>query len=65
LGWSRGEKELRVPYEQVAFSDGQEAENNFKVTCDPLKLRFLDFNQVALRACQEEENELKVPGDHL
>ena len=41
---------------QVAFWDGQETENEFKVTCEPLKHRFLDFTQVAFWAGQEEEN---------
>ena len=34
---------------QVAFWFGQEAENEIKVTCDPLNHRFFDFTQVALR----------------
>jgi len=61
---------LRVPCEplkhrfydltQVAFWDGQEAENEFKVICDPLKHRFLDFTQVAYWAGQDEENEFPV-----
>jgi len=31
---------------QVAFCDGEEAENVFKVTCEPLKHCFLDFTKV-------------------
>ena len=31
---------------QVAFLDGQEAEYEFKLTCDPWKHCFLDFSQV-------------------
>ena len=50
---------------QVAFWDGQDAENEFKVTCEPLKHRFLFFTQVAFWAIQEEGNELQVSGDHL
>jgi len=56
-GLSRGLKLLRLPSlplkhrfldrNKVAFWDGQEAENEFKVTCESLKLRFLDFIQVA------------------
>ena len=33
---------------KVAFWDGQEAENEFKVTWEPLKHRFLGLTQVAL-----------------
>ena len=41
---------------QVAFWDGQEAENEFKVTCEPLKHRFstsikLHFGIVKRRKC--------------
>jgi len=45
--------------------DGEDAENEFKLTCEPLKQRFLDFTQVAFRAGQEEENVFPVPGDHF
>ena len=31
---------------QVAFWDGQEADNEFNVTCDPFKHRFFNFTQV-------------------
>jgi len=31
----------------VAFWVGQEAKNEFKVTCEPFKHRFFDFTQVA------------------
>jgi len=40
-------------------------QNEFKVTYEPLKHRFLDFNQVAFWDGQEEENEFPLPGDHL
>ena len=49
----------------VAFWDGEEAENELKVSCDPLKHRFLVFTQVAFCVGQDEENEFPVPGDHL
>jgi len=39
---------------EVAFWDGQEAEYEFKVTCDPLKLRFFDFIQFEFGVGQEE-----------
>ena len=42
---------------QVAFCFGQEAENEFKVTCDPLKQRFFDFTQVPYWGVQGEEND--------
>ena len=35
------------------------------MTCEPLKLRFLEFSQVEFCAGQEEENEFPVSGDHL
>jgi len=50
---------------QVSFWDGQEAENEFKVSCDPLKHRFLDLNQVAFWDGQEAEIELKVQCEPL
>jgi len=46
------------------FWDSQEAENLFKVSCDSLKHRFLEFTKFAFWAGKEEENELTVPGDH-
>jgi len=50
---------------QVAFWVGQDAENEFKVTCEPLKHRFFDFTEVAFWVGQEEVNESPVIGDHL
>jgi len=50
---------------QVAFWVGQEAENEFKVTCDPLKHRFFDFTQIAFSVGQEEVNESPVIGDYF
>jgi len=50
---------------QAAFWDGQEAVNEFKVTCDPLKHRFFDFTQGTLWAGKEEENEFPVIGYQL
>jgi len=38
---------------QVALCDWQEAENEFKVTCEPLKLRFLDLTQVSFLAVKK------------
>ena len=46
---------------QVAFTVGQDAENEFKLTCEPLKHRFLDLNQVAFWDGPEFENEFKMP----
>jgi len=46
---------------QVAFWDGQEAEYEFKVTCDPLKHPFFDFTQVAFGAGQIK----KTSSDYL
>ena len=37
----------------------REAENEIKVTCEPLKHRFLDLNQVAFWDGPEAENVLK------
>ena len=50
---------------QVVFWDGLQAENEFKVTCEPLRHGFLDFTQVAFWAGIVEENEFRVPGEHL
>jgi len=49
----------------LAFWEGQEAENEFKVTSEPLKHPFLDLTKYAFSAGQEDENEFQVPGDHL
>ena len=43
----------------------QEAENEFKVTYEPLKHRFFDLSQVAFWDGQEAENEFKVPCEPL
>jgi len=50
---------------QVAFWEGQEAEDEFKLTCEPLKHRFLDFTQVKFWACQEAENDFRKQFEHL
>ena len=50
---------------QVPFWDGQEAQNEFKVTYEPLKHRNLDYTQVAFWAVKEEGNVFQVPGDYL
>jgi len=50
---------------QVAFLNGQEAYNEFKVTCEKLKYRFFKFTQIAFWGGQREENDFPVPGDHL
>ena len=42
---------------QVAFSDGQEAENELKMSCDHLKHRFLDLTKVEFGAFQEAEDD--------
>jgi len=49
---------------QVAFWDGQEPENLFKVTCEPMIHHFLDLTQVAFWVLQQEENDFQVPGYH-
>jgi len=46
LGWSRSRQLGRVTCGHVTW-DGQQAENDFKVTCEHMKHRFLDFTQVA------------------
>ena len=43
----------------------QVAENEFKVSCEPLKHCFLDFTQVTFWAREQKENEFPVPGEHL
>jgi len=40
----------------VVFWDGQVDENEFKVTCDPLKHFFLDFTKASVWALQKEGN---------
>jgi len=40
----------------VEFWDGQEAENELKVSCELLKHRFYDFAQVAFWVGQAEQN---------
>ena len=42
---------------QVAFWDGQEAENELKMSCDHLKHRLLDLITVEFGAFQGEEND--------
>jgi len=51
-------KQRHLDLNQVAFWDIQEAENELKVTCEPLKQRFFDFTQFAFWTGQEEENDL-------
>ena len=48
-------KQRFLDLNKVAFWDGQEVENEFKVTCEHLKHRFLEFTQVVFLAGQEEE----------
>jgi len=45
-----------LEFSQIEFCDVEEAENVFKVTCEPWKRRFLDFTQLEFWAIQEEEN---------
>jgi len=45
--------------------DGQQAGNELKVSCDPLKHCFLEFTQVAFWIGQEKETEFPVIGDLL
>ena len=47
----------------LAFWEGQEAENEFKVTSEPLKHPFLDLTKYAFSAGQEDENEFQVLRD--
>ena len=67
IGWKCQEAPWKNAYSiiQVAFLDGQEAVNEFKVTWKLLIHRLLDYTLVAFWAGQEEENEFPVPGDHL
>ena len=39
--------------------------NEFKVTCEYLQHRLLDFTEVAFWGGQGEEYNFTVPGDHL
>ena len=51
---------LKHPYfdlTQVAFRDGQEAENELKMSCDHLKHRFLYLTKVEFGGFQEGEND--------
>ena len=50
---------------QDAFPASPEAENKLKVTNEPLKHRYLDFNQLAFCDGQEAENEFKVTCESL
>ena len=49
---------------KVAFSVGQEAENDVKVTFDILNDRSFDITQIAFWAGLEAENEIAVPCNH-
>jgi len=49
---------------RVAFSVGQEEENDFKVPFDNMNHRFFDFIQIAFWAGQEAEFEFAVPYNH-
>jgi len=53
-----------IAIKKVVFSDGQEAENYFKLTFDNLNHRFIDFIQNQFWAGQETENEFAVPSNH-
>ena len=43
---------------KVAIWDGHEAENEFRLTCDPLKHRFLELIKVEFWDGQEAENDI-------
>ena len=49
---------------KVAFSVGQEANNDFKVTFKNLNHRLFDFMEIEFLSGQEAENELAVPCNH-
>jgi len=49
---------------KVAFSVGEEANNDFKETFENLNDRFFDFIEISFWAGQEEENEFAVPCNH-
>jgi len=49
---------------KFAFSVGQVAENDFKVTFGNFKHRYFDFIQIACWAGQGAENEFAVPCNH-
>jgi len=53
-----------IDLKEVAFSFGQEAENDFKVTFDNLNHSFLDCIQISFWDGQEAENEFAVPCNH-
>jgi len=53
-----------IEFKKVAFSVGQEAENDFNGTFDNLNHRFLEFIQIAFWAGQEAENEIAVHSNH-
>jgi len=42
-----------LDFNQVAFLDGQEAQNEVNVPWEHLKHRFIDFIEVEIWACQE------------
>jgi len=46
---------------KVAFSVGQETENDLKVAFDNLNHRFYEFLRIAFWSGQEAENEFAVP----
>jgi len=48
----------------VAFSVGQEAENDLEVPFEDLNHRFFNFMENAFWAGQEAENEFAVPCNH-
>ena len=50
---------------EVAFTLGQEAESELKVSFDTLKHGFTNFFQVAFWAVQMTENEFAMPDDHF
>ena len=50
---------------QVAFWDGQDAEYEFNVKCDPLKHRFFELTEVAFLDGQEAEYEFEEKCDPL
>jgi len=52
-------------FTQNAFWAGPEAENEFKMQCEPLKHSFFDLNQVEFRDGQEAKYDFKVTCEAL
>jgi len=58
-------KHCFIEHTAVAFGVGQENQNEFKESCQPLKHQFIEFIEVAFCAGQVAGNEFAVPGDLL